>query len=184
MPRGESASIFHCNTLQSLTRHAQWMTGHTEMRVCKGSSTWWIFRKSFLTEITLLNASREINIWARRLKMTQKSSCWHFPPSLKSSRKIVIVKNLRLLNFILGTYMPYGYNTTSGGSSGTAGGYQADCLPCTAGYYCLNATVTPYKCGKGYYTKLGQSVCQVCLQVSCISIWNQCVLRSLRSLFQ
>ena len=57
--------------------------------------------------------------------------------------------------------MPYGYNSTSGSSVGTAAGYQADCLSCTAGFYCLNATVTPFKCGKGYYTKAGQSVCQV-----------------------
>ena len=57
--------------------------------------------------------------------------------------------------------MPYGFNATSGSSVGTPGGYQSDCLPCLAGYYCLNATVTPFKCGKGYYTKLGQSVCQV-----------------------
>lgn len=57
--------------------------------------------------------------------------------------------------------MPYGYNTTAGTSVGTAAGYQDHCLSCPAGFYCLNATVTPYACGKGYYTKLGQSVCQV-----------------------
>ena len=58
--------------------------------------------------------------------------------------------------------MPSGYNSTGGSSIGTAAGYQSDCLACPAGYYCLNATVTPSKCGKGYFTKLGQSVCQVC----------------------
>ena len=58
--------------------------------------------------------------------------------------------------------MPYGKNTTGNTSNGRAAGYQYDCLSCTMGYYCLNATITPYRCGKGKYSKSGQSVCQSC----------------------
>ena len=32
---------------------------------------------------------------------------------------------------------------------------------CPAGHYCLNATIVPKQCGLGFYTKPGQSVCQV-----------------------
>lgn len=58
--------------------------------------------------------------------------------------------------------MPYGKNTTGNNSSGEAAGYQSDCLPCPMGYYCLNATIVPYACGKGKYSKSGQSVCPSC----------------------
>lgn len=62
----------------------------------------------------------------------------------------------------LGTYMPYGKNITGNTSNGIAAGYQNDCRPCTMGYYCLNATINPYPCGKGNYSKSGQSVCLPC----------------------
>lgn len=58
--------------------------------------------------------------------------------------------------------MPYGKNVTSSKSNGVAAGYQADCLPCTMGFYCLNATISPFPCGKGKYSKSGQSVCRSC----------------------
>ena len=58
--------------------------------------------------------------------------------------------------------MPYGKNTTSNTSNGIAAGYQSDCLACTMGYYCLNATIKPYPCGKGKYSKSGQSICPSC----------------------
>ena len=63
----------------------------------------------------------------------------------------------------LGTYMPTGFNVTSNQTEGTPGGYQNDCLPCLAGHFCLNATIVPKECGKGFFTKPGQSVCKVCL---------------------
>jgi len=58
--------------------------------------------------------------------------------------------------------MPYGVNATTNQTEGTPGGYQNDCLDCPAGYFCLNATIVPKECGVGFYTKPGQSVCQVC----------------------
>lgn len=59
--------------------------------------------------------------------------------------------------------MPYGHNKTASTTFGKPAGYQDDCLPCLAGHYCLNATVTPSPCGKGFFTKPGQSVCKKCL---------------------
>jgi len=59
--------------------------------------------------------------------------------------------------------MPNGVNTTSNTLIGSPAGYQDDCKPCLAGHYCLNATITPKPCGKGFFTKPGQSVCKICL---------------------
>ena len=59
--------------------------------------------------------------------------------------------------------MPYGKNTSTNVTYGISSGYQSDCLPCTMGYYCLNATIKPYPCGKGKYSETGQSACQPCL---------------------
>ena len=59
--------------------------------------------------------------------------------------------------------MPYGHSAALGKTVGTPAGYQSHCLPCSAGHYCLNATVVPQPCGRGFYTRLGQSVCQICL---------------------
>ena len=64
--------------------------------------------------------------------------------------------------WIPGTYMPYGRNITANVTDGVAAGYQSDCLPCTMGYYCLNATINPYPCGKGKYSETSQSLCQTC----------------------
>ena len=54
---------------------------------------------------------------------------------------------------------------TSTQTEGEPGGYQNDCLDCPAGHFCLNATVVPRECGVGFYTKPGQSVCQVRLKI-------------------
>lgn len=63
----------------------------------------------------------------------------------------------------VGTYMPYGYNSSSGEVVGNPAGNKGDCLECLAGNFCLNSTVLPYPCGTGKYTNPGQSVCQTCL---------------------
>ena len=63
----------------------------------------------------------------------------------------------------VGTYMSSGFNATSGEVVGIPAKGKGDCLPCDAGHFCLNGTVTPEPCGKGKYTNPGQSVCQTCL---------------------
>jgi len=68
-----------------------------------------------------------------------------------------------LHHLCVGTYMPYGYNSTSGQVEGSPAGFKGACLICEAGHFCLNGTVLPYPCGKGKYTNPGQSVCQQCL---------------------
>lgn len=56
--------------------------------------------------------------------------------------------------------MPNGADA-SGVLKGQPAGVQDDCIECPGGSYCLNATITPQPCGVGFYTKPGQSVCQV-----------------------
>ena len=63
----------------------------------------------------------------------------------------------------IGTYMPYGYDSTQDKTVGTPAGRESDCIPCPGGSKCLPATVEPDPCPLGTYTKPGNSECATCL---------------------